>query len=325
MTFKAVAHSDGSTLFDLNYTDESIVINELEEIEFLVSTTTLNNNWMDNLLVKTSGTTVIDTFFAALDIKSNSCPNPLNAGKGNSEFWVYVDDEFDISSSGASSDALAKAHSGKRRGVLPVAILGTDDFDVSEIDVASVMLEGVPFLRHNYEDVSTPVPDDAGECECTDIGPDGFIDLTMKFDKNAIINEIGEVNVGDVIPLTLTGELLDGTPIEGVDCVVIVGHGGPQYSQSGESQFELANYPNPFNPTTEISFNLPVMSNVRLDVYNIVGQKVTTLVDGPMQPGPHSVTWNGMSDSGEPIASGMYFYRLEAGNYSESRKMLLLK
>ena len=92
------------------------------------------------------------------------------------------------------------------------------------------------------------------------------------------------------------------------------------------SEFALyQNQPNPFNPTTEISFNLPVMSNVRLDVYNITGQKVTTLVDGPMQPGPHSVTWNGMSDSGEPVASGIYFYRIEAGNHSENRKMLLLK
>jgi hypothetical protein len=332
-------------VFNQNSDDCSILINNgdgsfrdggsypVGDQPYFGSSADYDNNGSPDLAVPNKGSNTVSilmnqlsmTLSVALDIKPGSCPNPLNIGRGDSGFWVYVDDELDIGSSNASSDAFAKAHPGKRRGVLPVAILGTDEFDVSEIDIASVMLEGVPVLRHNYEDVSTPVPDDADECECTDFGPDGFIDLTLKFDKNAVVDAIGEVNVGDVIPLTLTGELLDGTPVEGIDCVVIVGHDGPKFSQSGESLFELANYPNPFNPTTEISFNLPVMTNVRLDVYNIMGQKVTTLVDGPMQPGPHSVTWNGMSDSGESVASGMYFYRLEAGNYSESRKMLLLK
>lgn len=79
------------------------------------------------------------------------------------------------------------------------------------------------------------------------------------------------------------------------------------------------NYPNPFNATTVISFGLPVDAQVRLDVYNILGQRVTTLKDEFMPAGTHSVSWN--SD----VASGVYFYRLQADEFTETRKMTLMK
>jgi hypothetical protein len=81
------------------------------------------------------------------------------------------------------------------------------------------------------------------------------------------------------------------------------------------------NYPNPFNPVTEIGFSLPTASKVRLGVYNIPGQKVTTLSDTEQFPaGSHSVTWDASS-----VATGVYLYRLEAGSFVETKKMLLLK
>ncbi|MGB2868401.1 MAG: CHRD domain-containing protein [Bacteroidota bacterium] len=80
------------------------------------------------------------------------------------------------------------------------------------------------------------------------------------------------------------------------------------------------NYPNPFNPTTAISFQLSAVSDVNLRVYNILGQEVATLVDGLLQPGSYKVEFNANS-----LATGMYFYRLNASNVSETRKMLLLK
>jgi hypothetical protein len=85
------------------------------------------------------------------------------------------------------------------------------------------------------------------------------------------------------------------------------------------------NYPNPFNPSTEIMFSLPEESDVVLDIYNILGQRVTTLLDTHLPAGSHSVTWNGRCDDGSTAASGMYFYRIEAKDYQESKKMLLLK
>lgn len=80
------------------------------------------------------------------------------------------------------------------------------------------------------------------------------------------------------------------------------------------------NYPNPFNPTTEIAFTLPAASEVRLDIFNILGQKVTTLVDGLMAAGKHTITWGGGS-----VASGVYYYRLTVDSFVETKKMLLLK
>ena len=91
-------------------------------------------------------------------------------------------------------------------------------------------------------------------------------------------------------------------------------------------EFELSqNYPNPFNPATKISFGLPVGSDVKLEVFNILGQKVITLKDGHMPAGRYSVIWNGTSKQGKSVSSGVYFYRLETDGFTESKKMMLLK
>lgn len=85
------------------------------------------------------------------------------------------------------------------------------------------------------------------------------------------------------------------------------------------------NYPNPFNPTTEINFALPQAGDVELSVFNLLGQKVTTLVNEAMPAGNHTVTWDGTSESGGAVASGIYFYRISAGSFTETKKMMMLK
>ncbi len=90
--------------------------------------------------------------------------------------------------------------------------------------------------------------------------------------------------------------------------------------------FDLAqNYPNPFNPTTTISFSLPRQEHVTLIVYDILGKEVNRLADGQMSPGTFKVTWNGDAANGQKVASGVYFYRLQAGSFNTVKKMLLLK
>lgn len=128
----------------------------------------------------------------AVDIKPLSCPNPLNV---------------------------------KKKGVLPVAILGTDELDVTTIDPASVRLEGVAPLRWSIKDVATPfngVSND--DClDCTKDGPDGWDDLTLKFDAQEVVTALGEVE--DCLVLTLTGELKEeygGTFFVGEDVVAIL-------------------------------------------------------------------------------------------------------
>lgn len=131
----------------------------------------------------------------AVDIHPQSCPNPLNVGS---------------------------------QGVLPAAILGTATFDVTQMDVATVRLEGVPPLRSALEDVATPFVPFTGkkkDSDCTAEGPDGVLDLTLKFDTQAVVAALGPVTDGEVRVLKLTGTLLDGTSIVGEDVVVILEKG----------------------------------------------------------------------------------------------------
>lgn len=136
-----------------------------------------------------------DTIHVNVDIKPASCPNPLN-----------VDD----------------------MGVLPVAILGTADFEVNEIDPASVRLEGVAPLRWSWEDVATPYEPWTGNesaSDCNDFGPDGYVDLTLKFDAQEILSSLGQVSDNDILLLQLTGKLMDGfggTALIGEDVVKII-------------------------------------------------------------------------------------------------------
>jgi hypothetical protein len=102
----------------------------------------------------------------------------------------------------------------KSNGVLPVVILGSDSLDVTDIDLSSIKLADVEALRSSIEDVT------GSNCEIE--LPDGYDDLTLKFDTQAIVAAIGSVNDGDVITLNLTGTLLDGTELTGDDIVTML-------------------------------------------------------------------------------------------------------
>jgi len=157
--------------------------------------TTLCTAWA---LLTLQKVTVVHEIEVPVDIKPQSCPNPLNV---------------------------------KSNGVLPVAIVGTDELDVTIVDPASVRLIGVAPLRGSYEDVVTPFEPYLGkesQYDCTEEGPDGYLDLTLKFDIQEIVAALGDVNDGDVIALTLTGNLYEeynGTPIVGEDVVIILKKG----------------------------------------------------------------------------------------------------
>lgn len=85
------------------------------------------------------------------------------------------------------------------------------------------------------------------------------------------------------------------------------------------------NYPNPFNPETTISFNIKNAGQVSLDIYNIKGQKVKTIIDEYREVGNHSVVWNGRDDNKQEVASGIYLYKIRNGRFSSTKKMILLK
>ena len=138
-----------------------------------------------------------------VDIKPGSCPNPLNL---------------------------------KSKGVLPVAVLGTDEFSVTTIDPYTINLNregfenvGVAPIRWSYEDVATPF---TGElCDCHDLKGDGYVDMTLKFDTQELVKTLGlSGEAGNRIPLTLTGKLKEEVGdfrIEGKDCIWIGGNSSP--------------------------------------------------------------------------------------------------
>ncbi len=90
-------------------------------------------------------------------------------------------------------------------------------------------------------------------------------------------------------------------------------------------QFTTSNFPNPFNPETSIQFNLPEAGNTTLDIYNVRGQKINTLVNEHLDADQHTVVWNGTDASGKNVTSGIYFYKISSGRYTATKKMILLK
>ena len=239
------------------------------------------------------------TSTALLDIKPRSCPNPLNIKIFEGPFGGVKP---------------------MKGGVLPVAILGEEAFDVHDLDVSSLLLEGVAPIRHAFEDATTPVVN--GEtCDCTTEGPDGYTDLVLKFRKVEIVEAIGPASDGEVIALTVTGNLLDGTPFEASDCVRILANGDPPVPMMfGDSAVLHPASPNPFNPTTHIRYEIPAEDFVSLSVYDVRGRLVETLVSRRQAAGDYIVTW----DAGS-TPSGVYFVRLQAGDFNETRRIVLLK
>ncbi len=143
-----------------------------------------------------------------------------------------------------------------------------------------------------------------------------------------LVNLRTKVLKGGVTPLTFESfQFNDGTPAAGsVDGKLNIGINGI-VERTNPSEFRLFEaFPNPFNPTTNLSFSLPKESSVTLEIFNILGMRVRTLAAGMrMGSGYHTMTWNGRDDAGNTLPSGMYIYRISAGSYTASKKMMMMK
>lgn len=163
---------------------------------FLINTVTIDSDETEQ--AEASKQTSVCPVPVSVDIKPGGCPTPVNVGS---------------------------------QGVLPVAVLGTADFDVTTIDPASITLAGVPLLRWSLEDVGTPYELNMQECnidDCHELEGDGYNDLTLKFDTQEVAAAIGEVTDRDCLHIELLGKLKagnGGATIRGFDVVSILKKG----------------------------------------------------------------------------------------------------
>jgi hypothetical protein len=247
----------------------------------------------------------------AYDMIPGSCPNPFNP---------------------------------KSHGVVSAILPGSADFDVSEVNVSSLRIEDwVSPKKIRVADMVSSA--DAGGHPCADMFPDGYADLSFKFSARDIADVIGSVKKGDVVSLRLRGRMFDGTVFEGEEMVTIVGKqdeamaAGQAFDMppvetetSGQdpalpARFTLyQNAPNPFNPVTNIRFDVPPEGGqVTLRIYDVGGRLVRTLVDGMQSPGQKTIAWDGRNEAGNPVATGTYLYRLTGKGFERTRKMVLLR
>lgn len=233
---------------------------------------------------------------AFVDVKPGSCPNSFNVGN---------------------------------KGNLPVAILGSAGFDVSNIDPSTVMLNGVsPTGGILISDVSMPYTSFQTGCmDCNYGGPDMMYDLVLHFKSQDVTATLGTVATNDCIPVLIEGYFYDGTPFEGTDILRIINNSSPKDAPDVAS-FELQleqNSPNPVTDGTVFNFTLPDEGYVQLAVYNMLGQRVATIVQGSQSAGSHSVNWNAISDIGMRLTPGVYMYRLALGTQTLTRKLIISK
>ena len=206
------------------------------------------------------------------------------------------------------------------KGVIPVAILTTDDFDATTVDHTTVIFEGA---------IETHVNKKTGEPKRheEDVDGDGDTDLVFHF-------RFGDTDLTcDSEKGTLVGATFDDQVIEGADAVNIIGASKfTDSSDKAKTQSFISdvyaleqNYPNPFNPTTEITFALPEATEVHLVIYNSSGQLVRTIASGQFAKGRHSMIWDATDDNSVRVASGVYFYMLKTDAYVAQRKLVLTK
>jgi hypothetical protein len=200
------------------------------------------------------------------------------------------------------------------KGVIPVAILSTLDFDASSVDPLSVEMEGVSVKLKGKSG-------NAGSIE--DVDQDGDLDLVVQ-----IINEIG-LDPG-ATEATLTGQTFEGIPVRGTDNICIVPALNKVSINSNEElkveEYALyQNHPNPFNPETEIRFQILEDAFVVLKIYNTLGQEICVLADRNYEAGFHNVLWDGKDINGNYVTSGIYIYTIQAGEFQDVKKMILLR
>lgn len=170
-------------------------------------------------------------------------------------------------------------------------------------------------------------PEHPGPGDGKGFGPPFLSKLTEE-QREAVLEKIKEMRGQDASRekiKTVVDEMLEGYGVLSTENTENTETTISKKTPVAETNIEAWNYPNPFNPETEIAYNLTEDSYVKLTIYNIQGQKVKQLVDEYQSAGTRSAIWDGRDETGGKVASGIYFYRIQAGIHSMTNRMVLLK
>jgi len=221
--------------------------------------------------------------------------------------------ELSLRNGGGTSLLLDLAYDGFVRGI---------QFDLSA-DMASLLFgspllnelqEGVMINSHTLEDGSTRVLAVNMNGGLLSFSADGFITVPVTINAGR----------GERVKVDISGVQLIGQ--DGQNIPVHAKGDGSVALELIPMQYALyQNFPNPFNPVTEIQFDVPDVTVVDMVVYNLMGQQVRRLVNGEIQAGYHRVVWDGLNDRGEPVSTGVYIYSLTSPSFHNTKKMVLLK
>jgi hypothetical protein len=170
-----------------------------------------------------------------------------------------------------------------------------------------------------------PLADLAGYCVHIDIDSLGFDydDLVDVGNETSVFLSGLELGIG--YRVAVSSYDIDGNPSSPGRPIWVVAE-AVDVPEGLPNQILTSSYPNPFNPSTTIRFSLPAPGTVTLTVYDLTGRRIARIIDGDDFPvGHHEAVWSGVDDAGNSVSSGVYLYRLEAGEFVQTRKMTLLK
>jgi hypothetical protein len=221
-----------------------------------------------------------------LDIHPTSCPNPINVNSN---------------------------------GLTPVALVGSETFDISKVELESLRLAGVKPVQIALGDVSRPVEDKKEKCDCTTEGPDGYDDIVLKFKTSELVAGLGKIYPNETRQLTMTGNLYsNGTTqtFKATDCVRLIDNHVTSVPLAVSLEILV---PAAGAAPARIDYTLPASGPVQISVIDVGGRTVERLVNAWGEAGAHRLDW-----APRGLPSGVYFVRMVTGGETRVERFSLM-
>ncbi|MDA3812686.1 MAG: T9SS type A sorting domain-containing protein, partial [Candidatus Cloacimonetes bacterium] len=200
--------------------------------------------------------------------------------------------------------------------VVPYNLVGDGDPTTSNtVFIGPNTISGTVELLDGWGNVEDVVIEAGGETTNPFANGTYFIELEPgTYDVTATIAGYGSETIEDVV-------VIEGSATTGINFWLVTGSEDILISATQLN----SNYPNPFNPVTNIAYSIKETGNVTIEVYNLKGQLVKMLINDVKETGDYTTIWDGTDSCNNPVSSGVYFYKMKSGNYTETKKMILMK